>query len=229
MILLRQFCAVIPAVLLSIVWLQGNNAACGAPAYKALRYDEDYSYLREPGARSDIWDPLKFIRLDLQSGSYLTLGGEIRQRYEYHRNARWVQGAQDDNGYLLQRYMLHADVHLGAGFRIFAQTRGAYESGRNGGPRATDEDQLDLTQAFFDVAWRPAEEATFTVRVGRQEVGLGSSRLVSFRESPNLRRSFEGVRGIIERGGVRIDLLALEVVEVRDGTFNDRADSGQRL
>jgi len=80
------------------------------PPFKHLRYDENYSYLSDPGWRKDFLDALKFIRLGKSGESWLTLGGEIRQRYEYYHNSQWGLGPQDDNGYLLQRYMIHADT-----------------------------------------------------------------------------------------------------------------------
>ena len=34
------------------------------PVYNILRYEEDYSYLRDPAKRTDWLDPLKFIPLE---------------------------------------------------------------------------------------------------------------------------------------------------------------------
>jgi hypothetical protein len=100
---------------------------------------------------------------------YLTFGGDIRERYEYYHNSLWGRGPQDDNGYLLQRYMVHADAHFGENFRIFTQFKSSLEDGRNGGPRSTDRDEFDSHQAFFDarVPWSAAD--SITLRVGRQE------------------------------------------------------------
>src|SRR5207237_5136336 len=33
------------------------------PGYKLLRYEEDYSYLKDPSRRTDFWDPIKYIPL----------------------------------------------------------------------------------------------------------------------------------------------------------------------
>ena len=80
------------------------------PPFLQLRYDENYAYLRDPANRAELLDPIKFIPLDSRGDSYLTLGGEVRERYEYYHNSQWGLGPQDDNGYLLQRYMIHADT-----------------------------------------------------------------------------------------------------------------------
>jgi len=31
-----------------------------APPFRPIRYDEDYSYLRNPAKRTDFWDPIKY-------------------------------------------------------------------------------------------------------------------------------------------------------------------------
>src|SRR5215831_10843999 len=54
------------------------------PPYTLLRFNEDYRYLSAPQNRTDLFDPLKYIPLDPNDpNSYLSLGGEIRERYEH--------------------------------------------------------------------------------------------------------------------------------------------------
>src|SRR5215475_1502050 len=52
------------------------------------RYEEDWSYLRDPALSTDPFDALKFIPLDPSGDSYLTLNGEARFRYDNtdHKN-----------------------------------------------------------------------------------------------------------------------------------------------
>src|SRR4051794_36814704 len=89
------------------------------PEYQKLRYEEDYSYLRDSAERSDIWDPIKYIPFNRAGDWYLLLGGEARERYEFYNNYRWNPASPDKDGYLLQRYLLHADLHLGPSVRVF--------------------------------------------------------------------------------------------------------------
>lgn len=119
------------------------------PPFQTLRYDEDYSYLKDESKRRECWDKIKHIPLGKED-FYVSLGGEARIRYESFRNASFGAGIQDKNGYLLQRYLFHADWHLGKKFRVFTQVQSGLQTGRNGGSRPTDEDRLDLHQAFFD-------------------------------------------------------------------------------
>jgi len=206
-----------------------STASLGPPPFKKLRYDENYEYLRDPLRRADYLDTIKFIPLNTNEEWYLTLGGEIRERYEYYHNNLWGLGPQDGNGYLLQRYMVHADAHFGDYFRVFAQFKSGLEDGRNGGPRPTDRDDFDLHQAFFDVRVACSDEDSLTFRAGRQELAYGSSRLISFREEPNVRRSFDGVKAILRVKGWQVDAFAVKPVRTRSGVFDDDPDPDQNF
>ena len=219
----------LPLLLAPGTALGADTGASVAPPYKQLRYDEDYQYLQDASRRTDFLDAVKYIPLNRADDWYLTLGGEIRERYEYFQNWNWGDGPQDDNGYLLQRYMIHGDAHFTEHFRVFTQFKSNLESGRNGGPRPTDEDQFDLNQLFADGKLTWEEKDSFTLRLGRQEMAFGSSRLVSFRESPNVRRSFDGARGILQLGEWRVDAFAVKPVETNPGVFDDSSDPEQNF
>lgn len=51
------------------------------------------------------------------------------------RHQGFGAGESDRSGYFLQRYVLHADMHVGGHVRAFAQLQSGIESGRPGGPR----------------------------------------------------------------------------------------------
>ena len=67
-------------------------------------------------------------------------GGELRQQFERFANEEWGSAPPDDNGYWLQRYMMHAGAALGERVRTFVELKSGIESGRVGGPRPPDED-----------------------------------------------------------------------------------------
>jgi len=199
------------------------------PPYKQLRYDEDYRYLRDPARRTELLDSVKCIPFDRDADWWLTLGGEVRLRYEYFENPQWGAAPQDKDGYLLQRYMLHGDVHYQDAFRLFTQFKSGLIEDRAGGPRPTDQDDFDLHQLFADgrFAWNDRE--SFTLRVGRQEMSYGSSRLISVRESPNVRLSFDGVKAILQFDSWRVDAFATRPVETKPGVFDDGPDPHQKF
>jgi hypothetical protein len=195
------------------------------PEYQPLRYEEDWSALRDPSLRTDFWDPVKCIQLN-DGGWYLSLGGESRILYEALRNAAFGSGPQDGNGYVLQRYLAHADLHAGRHLRLFAEVQSGLETGRTGGPRPTDEDRLEFHQAFAELSTGRSPRA-FTLRVGRQEVAFGSGRLISASEGRNVRRSFDAIRPIVRLGLWTWNGLLAKLVAVEPGIFDDGRDPRQ--
>jgi len=132
--------ALITVFATSPLWAQetakGKKSAA-SPPYKLLRYDEDYSSLRDPLKRTDLWDPLKFIPLNKTGDAFLSLGGEFRFRYEWIQNLNWGAGIEDEDGYFLQRHLLHSDLHLKNMARLFLQLETSLVYGRTGGPLGT--------------------------------------------------------------------------------------------
>ena len=219
---------------LAIAWVlraqaSDDSTSLSGPAFRQLRYDENYSYLRDASRSVDLFDSIKFIPLSANSNYYLTMGGEIRERYEYYHNTLWGRGPQDQDGYLLQRYLLHADVHFEDYFRIFTQFKSGLEENRSGGPRPTDRDDFDFSQVFLDLRATLSTSDSLVVRAGRQELAYGSSRLVSVRESPNVRQSFDGVKGIWKLDGWQLDAFAVKPVRTRAGAFDDDPDPRQKF
>jgi Alginate export len=204
-----------------------QTAPSAPPSYKQLRYEEDWSFLRDPTRRADVLDRIKYIPLGDKEDWYLTIGGEARMQYERFGNPGWGRGPEDGGGYLLQRYMLHADLHLGDRARVFFQIKSGLENGRTGGPRPVDEDKLDVHQAFVDVALPSGAERPLVIRVGRQELLFGSARLIGPRDGPNVRQSFDGLRASFQSGAWRVNGFVAKPVETRIGLFDDAPDHAQ--
>jgi hypothetical protein len=228
--LMTSCCCIIIMMLISL-----GSASAGAetvasppPPYQLDRADEDYGYLRDPARRTDFWDSIKYIPLNESGSWYLSLGGEARERYEYFNHPNWGQDPQN-NGYFLQRYFLHEDLHMGEHFRLFTQLQSSFESGRPGGPRPTDRDELDLHQAFLDVKFRLWEDTSVVLRPGRQELAFGSQRIIGVREGPNVRQSFDGFRATVRRGNIQVDGFATRPVDTNRYVFDDGTDNNRAL
>jgi Alginate export len=165
--------------------------------YSLLRENEDWSFLKDPLLRQDFWDPIKYIPLGSDDW-YLTLGGEIREVLERVGNDNW--GKQRYwNTFALQRYMFLSDWHLGKHFRVFIQLKSGLQDCRRGGARPIDEKKLDFEAGYFEVGTGGTRN-WIVLRVGRQELNYGSGRVVSPREGPNVRQSFDGLK-IRSKGG----------------------------
>ena len=104
------------------------------PDFNQSRYKEDYRFLKNLEKRTDYFDSLKYIPFNKSETLYLSLGGETRQHFESINNNNWGKGLQDDNGYYLQRYLVHGDLHAGERIRFFVQLMSGIENGRKGDP-----------------------------------------------------------------------------------------------
>jgi hypothetical protein len=196
------------------------------PTYTLTRYDEDYSFLANPANRTELLDRIKYIPLfDWGPFYFLSLGGDIREQYEFIENDNFGLGAVNNHGYWLQRIMLHSDWHFGPFFRAFIQLKTSEEEGRLPGPRPIDRKRLDFNQAFVDFSYPrtnlSVNDGWFTLRLGRQLIDFGDERLLAVREGPNTEQSFDGVRLTFNSPRARVDLFALQVDADRSGYFDN--------
>jgi hypothetical protein len=194
------------------------------PSFNSSRYEENFQFLNDPSQKTDFFDPIKYIPLNKSESFYLTLGGETRQHYEFIDNNNWGKGVQDNNGYYLQRYLIHGDLHAGERTRFFVQLMSGIETGRNGGPRGVDKDSLAVNQGFIDLKLLDESERSLTLRAGRQEIVFGSRRFFNYRERPNMRLSHDAVTGILRTGKWDVRAFGARSVTLNPDIFDN--DSG---
>jgi Alginate export len=212
-----------------VVAASGRPSAGELPAYKRLRYEEDYAAHRTGARHDDGLESLKFIPI-AEDGSYcLTLGGEGHWRYEYIQNPTFGATPQDRQGVALQRYSALADLHLGPSFRLFSQLTSALQTGRRGGPSPVDQNDIEFQNLFADVRIAPSAETALTLRGGRQELAFGSGRIVDVREGPNVRHTFDGGRAISDIMGWRLDGLYVAPRIDHRGPFDDSTSNQEAL
>jgi len=189
--------------------------------YTLLGEDEDWSFLKDPSLRQDPWDRLKYISLGTD-GWYLSIGGGMRQAFEQVGNDNW--GKQPyTNTFFLERYVLHTDWHFGKHVRAYVELKSGLESFRKGGPRPIDEKKLDFEEAFVELSAGEGNRG-IDLDVGRLELNYGSGRLVSVREGPNVRQSFDGARLKTKYDAWRIDLWAVRPDLDKFGFFDNGPD-----
>jgi hypothetical protein len=199
-----------------------QSAATGAPpAYTPVRWNEDYSYLKS-GPKTDPFDALKYIPLGPDDW-YVSLGGQYRFRYEYFNNLNFspATAVQDEDGYYLNRILLHADFHFGKNFRLFAQGKSSMVDDRDGGPRPVDADEVDIQQLFADAILPLSGKDSVTFRFGRQDLLYGAQRLISPLDWTNNRRTFEGLKTSAALGTNTVDVFWVRPVDVDKEELND--------
>jgi hypothetical protein len=206
------------------------------------RFEEDYSYLRDPAKSTDFFDPLKFVPFDSDGDLYLTLSGETRFRYDYtdHRNFSVATAATpsrrpggppvftpavgtNTNQLYKQRYELGGDLHVGPNLRFYAELYHGQQTGHDVGPAVpgSQRDELGLVNGFGEV-YGVRDDAKTGLRAGRQQVYLGNNLQVRANVSTNLPSPvFDGFRVYRDWGDIRIDAFAFNLVNFSNDILQD--------
>lgn len=211
------------ATLLAGLFATGAVQTAEAPAFKPVRSDEDYGYLRDAYDRAGL-DPLRYISLG--GDAYLSLGGEARLRIDAIDAPRFGLGGEKADRFALGRLLLSSDLHLGSAVRVYGELGLHRDFGKRDAPAVTDRDGVDAQVLFVDIA--PADG--WRVRLGRQELQLNpTQRFIAVREAPNIRQSFDGVRVTRAAGPLKLDAFYLQPVVISTGAFDDSRSRTQRF
>jgi hypothetical protein len=213
----------------SVVWAEEvaitGETPPAPPAYKILRFTEDYSSLSDPAKRGDLFDPIKYIPLRTNEPYwYLTLGGEVRERFEGNYAQNFGIGA-GDNSYWMQRVTLLGDLHLGERARFFVEGISGVVAGQSLPAPAVQKDPINLQFAFMDVVPYLTEDERLTLRAGRFGMSLGSGRLVATRAAPNIPFKFDGFEAIYDRPFWHATAFLTRPVIEHTDRFDDDDDS----
>lgn len=136
-------CALVPAAA-----AQQAASIDPRPSFHPFRYHEDWSPLADASTHTDWLDPVKYISLG-KPGWLPRSVVKSESVTNFWVKPSFGVGPEDNNGYFLQRYLFSADFHFGSSVRKFTELQSGLENGRNGGPRPTDLDRLDVHQALW--------------------------------------------------------------------------------
>ncbi len=187
-----------------------------------LRYRDDFEGIKNDSVRSKGFDRLKHI--PLSSKTDISFGGELREQFQNYQNKNFGDG-QDLTGssktsQFWHRLMVHTNLVHAKDLRIFAQVGSTFRffNSRPLTPQI-DENRLNLHQLFLD--WHIRSK--WMLRLGRQELKYGSHRIITFREGPNNRLSFDGLILMHHAASRKIGAFALSPVTAMPGVFDDRS------
>lgn len=202
------------------------------PPYQVLRFNENGAVYKGKPA-GDIFDAIKHVPLNDSGSVWVSFGGQVRERYEVWENfnfgangAGTAPFARHDDAFLLSRFMLYADLHVGENIRVFAEGKSALITDRTlaGGNRTIDVDTLDLQNGFVDLIAPLDGGDKITFRAGRQELLFGKQRLVGPLDWVNARRTFDGFSAIVKLGDWTLTPFYVRPTIVEKYDFNDVGD-----
>ncbi len=203
--------------ILPLALAAASTSAGAYPQIEMFRWNEDYRYLSDKPQRS-AYERFKYQPFAVagQEG-FVSFGGSVRSRIQTYKNDRFgLQGGA--NGTVgLQRFYGHSDIKVGDGFRVFVELSANYADAAGYlAPGPFDKDKAAVGQLFFDLQGGDARW-----RIGRQEKGLGSARLMGTRDGANVRLSYDGVRWDVRYGGVQWLAFVFQPVVVEEGVFDN--------
>ncbi|WP_108045271.1 alginate export family protein [Bosea sp. 124] len=180
------------AIAFAAGWLASSSAAL-SQANTPCNPDSKTNGVVCNEANADRFAALKDIPLSRAGSVTLSLGGQLQIRPEFSRQPVFGLAAPAHNNGLLIRSFLSTDLKLGPHIRGFVEFVSGQAPIWTVTPPGTQLDRLDILQGYGGLSL-PTAGSNVMVRGGRQEMSFGSPRLVSVRESPNVRRAFDGVR-----------------------------------
>lgn len=155
------------------------------------------------------------------------VSGEVRVRGEYRsvRSYATDAGMRQSEDFALLRARLGVDADVNDWLRAFVQFQDSRTFGEEASTTA-DTEGADLHQGCFDVRLKELPGTDLVLRAGRQEIALGSGRLVERCAWSNAGRSFDGARLIWKQSDWEVNLFGANVHEVPASTDEDHVFSG---
>ena len=194
---------------------QDNNI----PDINLLRGEESYLFLDSVEKKTIFLQPMKLIAIDRDNSIFLSLGGEYRARLEHFTNENYTN---EDLTHYSQRISFHSSLQLGKKLRLFGELYSGYVSGNE--LVFLESDKIDLHQGYLEWKALNSNKLNIKLRLGRQEVGYGASRLVGIREGPNMRRSFDMARVMLRNNNSSLDLLYGKEVNISPFDFDNQSN-----
>jgi hypothetical protein len=187
-------------------------------------YDTDFRYLDAPDNGYFMWSDF-MKRRQIGDEWLFSTGGEFRDRYMNEIDSRLTETV---NRYEQLRTIVYGSLYHGEDFGFFIQYLDAQHLGNELAPLPIDQDRSDLVDLYVDLKLLEWDDRPVYLRGGRQELSLGSQRLVSNLEWANTLRTFQGVRAF--RQGEKLDLTAFWLQPIiPNPTYFDSPDERQNF
>ncbi len=152
------------------------------------------------------------------------LSGQYRVRVEGYQEPFVGLSSIDEFTSIAHRLLGGVSLDYKDHYRVFAQFGTFIENGRKPSARPTDEGHPDIQQLYLDFPLS-SDISTRKLRFGRQEMSFGASRLVSLRDSPNIRRSFDALKLTFPWRRMELQAFVGRPVELLRGAIDDSTDT----
>jgi hypothetical protein len=182
--------------------------------FSLLRQNDKVTLVED--SKKSWYESLKHIRLGTNTS--LSFGGSYRFQTEAFVNEQFSTEEDQSDYWFLQRFQLFSHLKVSDTFELFAELNSSIISSKNN-LTPVDRDELSFNQLFasyhFDEHWN--------LLVGRQNMRLGSGRLMDIREGPNVRLSFDMLQLQYQNEQTKVTAFYAVPVRPQEGIFDNHA------
>lgn len=166
-----------------ISWFMVMFISVYGQEFRLLRQNDNLKAL-DTLREKNIYEKVK--QIDIGANAKLSFGGSWRAQAESFINQNFQNSPDQDNLWFLNRFLLHTHLKIQNKFELFAEMNSSliYDKIKI---TPVDKDELSVNQLF--VNYHVSQKLSFIL--GRQNLKLGSGRLVDIREGPNVRKAFD--------------------------------------
>ncbi|WP_299896742.1 alginate export family protein [uncultured Aquimarina sp.] len=204
----------------SIIWLLLCFSFARAQEIESVY---DFSLLRQNDDIKIIQKDSKTFYEDLKSlklGKNITLGfgGSYRFQTETFINEQFSNEEDQNDIWFLNRLQLHSHFKIDNKFELFAELNSSLIYSKEE-LAPVDRDELSFNQLFA----RYYFNKNLNLLVGRQNMRLGSGRLIDVREGPNVRLSFDMLQVEYKNENTNIKVFYAVPLQLEEGIFDNDA------
>ena len=183
-----------------------------------LRFYDNNAAIKADSSEWGIHRNIKEIELGSSGQPTLSIGGDLRLQSWNISNPNFGDDGSSQS-FINQRLLLHTDLQISNTFRVFSQIGSMHTQGKDFNIPDIDVNKLAMMQLFADINFKLG--ANFQLRAGRQELSYGDSRMVSFREGPNVRLSYDGFKLTMRNKNIQGDIFVVRPMVNNEGVFDD--------
>lgn len=183
-------------------------------AFNLLRQDDEFTFLKEKESKS-FYENFKLSSFSEQGT--VSFGGSYRGQFELFANEEFEEVSNSISSWYLQRLLLHSAIDVTDHLRLFAELGSSVVAGKEH-LSPVDRDELYLNQFFVSYKWGRS-----SISLGRENLKVGSRRLVDPREGPNVRRSFDQIAIDHQIGETVFNIFYAQPVSPQEGIFDNRS------
>ncbi len=188
----------------------------------------DFSLLRQnDNIKMDSPDSFykKLKQIQLSETTILSFGGSYRFQTEAFINEQFDTSMDQTDYWFLNRFQLHSHLKVANKFEFFAELNSSLITSKTN-LVPVDRDELSFNQLFAKYRFNQ----NWNLLVGRQNVRLGSGRLVDVREGPNVRLSFDMAQLQYTDENTTVTAFHAIPVQQQEGIFdNDALEDNETL